>query len=99
MGDAIRSVHADARVSFRPIFHREATDYPLMDASAWRDRLPRGQTLAREVWARRHKAITTIARLHVPLLVAFGLVTDHSLGDSLSAATCSPSPTCWSTTA
>jgi diguanylate cyclase (GGDEF)-like protein/PAS domain S-box-containing protein len=57
-----------------------------MDLSAWRDRLPRGQTLPREVWARRHRAITVIAWLHLPLLVAFGLVTDHSLGGSLAAA-------------
>jgi diguanylate cyclase (GGDEF)-like protein/PAS domain S-box-containing protein len=54
-----------------------------MELSAWRDRLPRGQTLPREVWAKRHKAIPVIAWIHVPLLLAFGLVTHHALGDTI----------------
>ena len=57
-----------------------------MDPGAWRERLPRGQTLPREVWARRHRAITAIALAHVPALVLFGLVTHHTLGASLLAA-------------
>jgi diguanylate cyclase (GGDEF)-like protein/PAS domain S-box-containing protein len=51
----------------------------------WRDRLPRGQTLPREVWARRHRALTMIAWAHVPALFAFGLVTHHSAAASLVA--------------
>ena len=57
-----------------------------MDPGAWRERLPRGQTLPREVWARRHRAITAIALAHVPALVLFGVLTDHTLGASLLAA-------------
>jgi diguanylate cyclase (GGDEF)-like protein/PAS domain S-box-containing protein len=51
----------------------------------WRDRLPRGQTLPREIWARRHRALTLIAWAHVPALFAFGLVTHHSAAASLVA--------------
>jgi hypothetical protein len=57
-----------------------------MDPGAWRERLPRGQTLPREVWARRHRAITAIALAHVPALVLFGVLTRHTLGASLLAA-------------
>jgi hypothetical protein len=56
-----------------------------MDPTAWRDRLPRGQTLPCAVWAKRHRAITAIAWIHVPLLVVVGLVTRHALGDTLVA--------------
>jgi diguanylate cyclase (GGDEF)-like protein/PAS domain S-box-containing protein len=57
-----------------------------MDPRAWRERLPRGQTLPREVWARRHRAITAIALAHVPALVLFGVLTRHGLMTSLTAA-------------
>src|SRR3954468_20748528 len=52
-------------------------------ATRWRDRLPRGQTLPREIWARRHRALTLIAWAHVPALFAFGLLTHHSAAASL----------------
>jgi diguanylate cyclase (GGDEF)-like protein/PAS domain S-box-containing protein len=48
----------------------------------WRDRLPRGQTLPPELWARRHRALTLIAWAHVPALFLFGLVTRHSAAES-----------------
>jgi PAS domain-containing protein len=48
-------------------------------------RLPRGRTLSRAAWASRHRAITTVAWLHVPALLAFALLTGHSLGQSLLA--------------
>jgi diguanylate cyclase (GGDEF)-like protein/PAS domain S-box-containing protein len=48
----------------------------------WRDRLPRGQTLPPEMWARRHRAMTLIAWAHVPALLVFGLVTRHSVVES-----------------
>jgi diguanylate cyclase (GGDEF)-like protein/PAS domain S-box-containing protein len=51
-------------------------------ATRWRDRLPRGQTLPREIWARRHRALTLIAWAHVPALFVFGLVTHHSVASS-----------------
>jgi diguanylate cyclase (GGDEF)-like protein/PAS domain S-box-containing protein len=57
-----------------------------MDPGAWRERLPRGQTLPPEVWARRHRAISAIALAHVPALVVFGLLTHHGLGAGLLAA-------------
>src|SRR3954451_22793458 len=47
-------------------------------ATRWRDRLPRGQTLPLEIWARRHRALALIAWAHVPALFVFGLVTHHS---------------------
>jgi diguanylate cyclase (GGDEF)-like protein/PAS domain S-box-containing protein len=52
-------------------------------ATRWRDRLPRGQSLPPENWARRHRAMTLIALAHVPALLVFGLVTGHTLGESL----------------
>ena len=52
-------------------------------ARAWRDRLPRGQTLPPELWARRHRAMTLIVWLHVPALFVFALATRNSLGHSL----------------
>jgi diguanylate cyclase (GGDEF)-like protein/PAS domain S-box-containing protein len=51
----------------------------------WRDRLPRGQTLPPEIWARRHRALTLIAWAHVPALFVFGLATRHSIGQSAVA--------------
>jgi diguanylate cyclase (GGDEF)-like protein/PAS domain S-box-containing protein len=53
-----------------------------MTASRWRDRLPRGQTLPPEMWARRHRALNLIAWAHVPALLVFALVTHHSLAES-----------------
>jgi diguanylate cyclase (GGDEF)-like protein/PAS domain S-box-containing protein len=52
-------------------------------AGSWRERLPRGQTLPPELWARRHRAMTLIVWLHVPALFAFALATGNSLGHSL----------------
>jgi diguanylate cyclase (GGDEF)-like protein/PAS domain S-box-containing protein len=52
-------------------------------AGSWRDRLPRGQTLPPELWARRHRAMTLIVWLHIPALFAFALATGNSLGHSL----------------
>jgi diguanylate cyclase (GGDEF)-like protein/PAS domain S-box-containing protein len=52
-------------------------------ARTWRDRLPRGQTLPPELWARRHRAMTLIVWLHVPALFVFALATGNSLGHSL----------------
>jgi diguanylate cyclase (GGDEF)-like protein/PAS domain S-box-containing protein len=51
----------------------------------WRDRLPRGQTLPPEIWARRHRALALIAWAHVPALFVFGLATRHSIGQSAVA--------------
>src|SRR4051794_30426428 len=84
-GNAIRSAPAGARrllLNLRP----GGADVDLMDLGTWRDRLPRGQTLPPDVWARRHRAITAIAFAHVPALVLFGLVTHHALGDGILAA-------------
>ena len=50
---------------------------------SWRDRLPRGQTLPPELWARRHRAMTLIVWLHVPALFVFALAMGNSLGHSL----------------
>ena len=50
---------------------------------SWRDRLPRGQTLPPELWARRHRAMTLIVWLHVPALFAFALATGNSVGHAL----------------
>ena len=44
----------------------------------WRDRLPRGQTLPPETWARRHRAMTWIAWAHVPALILFAVATGHA---------------------
>jgi diguanylate cyclase (GGDEF)-like protein/PAS domain S-box-containing protein len=44
----------------------------------WRDRLPRGQTLPPETWARRHRAMTIVAWAHVPALIVFALATHHA---------------------
>jgi diguanylate cyclase (GGDEF)-like protein/PAS domain S-box-containing protein len=52
-------------------------------AVSWRDRLPRGQTLPPDLWARRHRAMTLILWLHVPGLFFFALATGQSLGHSL----------------
>src|SRR4051794_7546805 len=52
-------------------------------ATRWRDRLPRGQTLPLEIWARRQRALSLIAWAHVPALFVFGLVTHHSPAASL----------------
>jgi diguanylate cyclase (GGDEF)-like protein/PAS domain S-box-containing protein len=52
----------------------------------WRDRLPRGQTLPPEMWARRHRAMTYIAWAHVPALFAFALLSGHGLAQSLADA-------------
>ncbi len=52
-------------------------------ARAWRDRLPRGQTLPPELWARRHRAMTLVLWLHVPALFAFALATGNALGHGL----------------
>src|SRR5262249_41626590 len=44
----------------------------------WRDRLPRGQTLPPETWARRHRSINLIAWAHVPALIVFPLATGRA---------------------
>jgi diguanylate cyclase (GGDEF)-like protein/PAS domain S-box-containing protein len=49
----------------------------------WRDRLPRGQTLPPEVWARRHRWMTWVVWAHVPGLFIFALAMGNSLGHSL----------------
>ncbi len=53
------------------------------DGKHWRDRLPRGQTLPPEAWARRHRALTLVAWAHIPGLFLFGLATQHSAAASL----------------
>ena len=50
-----------------------------MSGASWRERLPRGQTLPPDLWEKRHRAMTWLAWAHVPALIAFGLVTKHSL--------------------
>jgi hypothetical protein len=52
-------------------------------AVGWRSRLPRGQTLPPEMWARRHRAMTLIVWFHVPALFVFALATGNTLGHSL----------------
>src|SRR4051794_1427658 len=52
-------------------------------ATRWRDRLPRGQTLPLEIWARRQRALSLIACGHVPALSVFALATHHSPAASL----------------
>src|SRR4051812_25841765 len=49
----------------------------------WRDRLPRGQTLPPETWARRHRAMSCVAWAHVPALLIFALATGHALSGAL----------------
>jgi diguanylate cyclase (GGDEF)-like protein/PAS domain S-box-containing protein len=49
----------------------------------WRDRLPRGQTLPPETWARRHRSINLIAWAHVPALIIFALATGHAFFNAL----------------
>jgi signal transduction histidine kinase len=52
---------------------RDAADDGAAPAiSSW---LPRGGTLPTEVWRRRHRGITVLAWLHVPVL--FALILDH----------------------
>ncbi len=57
------------------------TDGP--GTARWRDRLPRGQTLPPETWARRHRAMTWIAWAHVPALIVFALATGHAFFNSV----------------
>jgi diguanylate cyclase (GGDEF)-like protein/PAS domain S-box-containing protein len=49
----------------------------------WRDRLPRGQTLPPETWARRHRAMSIVAWAHVPALLVFALATRHAFMTAL----------------
>src|SRR3954468_18744962 len=56
----------------------------------WRDRLPRGQTLPPETWARRHRAINLIAWAHVPALIVFALATGHAFFNSVLDAPPTP---------
>jgi diguanylate cyclase (GGDEF)-like protein/PAS domain S-box-containing protein len=51
--------------------------------ASWGLRLPRGQTLPPAMWVRRHRAMTLIVWLHVPILFAFALVTGNSPGHGL----------------
>ena len=55
---------------------------PVTIISAWRSRLPRGETLPPENWIKRHRAMTTIAWAHVPALLLFALVAGKPLGRS-----------------
>ena len=50
--------------------------------TAWRNRLPRGETLPRENWIKRHRAMTAIAWAHVPALLLFALVVGKPLGST-----------------
>ena len=52
-------------------------------AGSLRTKLPRGQTLPPELWARRHRAMTFIVWLHVPALFVFALATGQTLGHSV----------------
>jgi diguanylate cyclase (GGDEF)-like protein/PAS domain S-box-containing protein len=49
----------------------------------WRERLPRGQTLPPETWARRHRAMIWVAWGHVIGLLIFGVVTGHAFFNSV----------------
>ena len=55
---------------------------PVTTITAWRNRLPRGETLPRENWLKRHRAMTAIAWAHVPALLLFALVAGKPLGDA-----------------
>ena len=55
---------------------------PVTTITAWRNRLPRGETLPRENWLKRHRAMTAIAWAHVPALLLFALVVGKPLGTS-----------------
>jgi methyl-accepting chemotaxis protein len=48
--------------------------------------LPRGIPLADEAWARRHRLLTTVLALHVPLLVAVAALGGHASGLGLMMA-------------
>jgi diguanylate cyclase (GGDEF)-like protein/PAS domain S-box-containing protein len=51
--------------------------------TAWRNRLPRGETLPRENWIKRHRAMTAIAWAHVPALLLFALVVGKPIADAV----------------
>jgi diguanylate cyclase (GGDEF)-like protein/PAS domain S-box-containing protein len=84
-----RSIPASKRVRLGRLHGREpGTEANVVIRTTnggWRDRLPRGQSLPPENWARRHRAMTLIAAGHVPALFAFGLVTGHTIGASALA--------------
>ncbi len=63
---------------FRGASHHDGPPAP----ARLRDRLPRGQTLPRASWVRRHRWMTAVAWAHVPALFAFGLITGHSVAHS-----------------
>jgi hypothetical protein len=73
--------------AIRPIHVSVSTDAPPTPApgalARWRTHLPRGHTLPRALWERRHRAMTVILWLHVPALLAFGLLTGVSLGHAI----------------
>jgi diguanylate cyclase (GGDEF)-like protein len=48
------------------------------------DWLPKGQLLPEHIWRRRHAAIVWLLWLHVPALIAFGLVQGQSLPHMLA---------------
>jgi len=58
--------------------------------------LPQGQLLPEHIWRRRHQGIVVLLWLHIPALLAFGLLIGgnsiaHVLGDiSLIALPCGP---------
>jgi signal transduction histidine kinase len=58
--------------------------------AAWleraRDTLPRGRTLPERAWQRRHRWLLTLLWLHVPVVLAYGLTADVSLGHALAEA-------------
>jgi diguanylate cyclase (GGDEF)-like protein/PAS domain S-box-containing protein len=55
----------------------------LPERARLRDWLPRGRTLPAAEWERRHRVIVCVLWAHLPLLVAFGVATGHSLVHSV----------------
>jgi len=51
-------------------------------------KLPTGHGLSAQAWAPLHRFFLVLLWLHVPGVAAFGLVFEHSISVSLSAAAC-----------
>src|SRR3954470_18084293 len=62
---------------------KEATAMTKTGTARWRDRLPRGQTLPPETWARRHRAMIWVAWGHCFALLIFGVATGHAFFNAL----------------
>ena len=61
---------------------------------AWAE-LPRGESLPREVWHRRHRAIIAILWVHAVGVAGFALAVGNSVAHSVSEGGILPVAHCW----